>query len=194
MAKRCLLVLTLLSLCAFSAFSLSSGNNEKEKNELNENNENNKKNSVSLDVYLLGIGVRYERFLSPELSVGADVYSANLFFSMSELEAGVFARYYPWRGLYMELGLGYHGHFVLKGFKSESFGIGTVSDVVVTSGVAVSPGLGWKFDPGKTGGFFVKPGIGVPITIGEKKSFVHDKAEFGVSVGFVVYCGLGWAF
>jgi len=106
-----------------------------------------------------------------------------------EREIGVFARYYLWKGLYGELGLGYHTH---SGLEDITEGTRTYSYLVVTSGVAISPGLGWKFDPGKAGGFFVEPGVIVPITIG-KQDFGFEQKP-GVSTGFVLYCGLGFAF
>jgi hypothetical protein len=185
MAKRCLLILTLLCLCAFSAFSLSSGKKEDKKGW----NENNEKNFVSVDVYALGGGLRYERFLSPKLSVGADVYW-NIFLFTYGFEAGAFARYYPLnngilKGLYGELGLGWGLHSYEETETQDYYSVG---------GVDISPSLGLKFDPGNAGGFFVEPGISIPITIGEKTNWRGSGKEFGAGIGFVVYCGLGWAF
>jgi hypothetical protein len=154
-----------------------------------------KKNFVSADVGLLVGGVRYERFLSSKLSVGVDFYWANSFIIFNELDAGVFARYYLFKGLFGELGVGYHIHSGVEDMEYEWFGVPyTASGLITTSGVAISPGLGWKFDPGKAGGFFVEPGVSVPITIGEKTNWLSIGSETDVSVGFLVYVGLGWAF
>jgi hypothetical protein len=206
MAKRCLLVLTLLCLCTLSAFSLSSGSAGNAGNVGNAGNKKNagdEENFLSLDVYIAGIGARYERFLSPKFSLGVDVNVLTSFFIHTEFEAGVFARYYLWKGLYGELGLGFHIHGESEDkYLDSSYPI-AVS--VTTTGVAITPGLGWKFDPGKAGGFFIEPGISVPITIGKKswaqaittngvKTTSYGGSESGVKVGFMIYCGLGWAF
>ena len=161
-----------------------------------------KKNFVSLDLGLIFGGARFERMLSPKLSVGVDAYWANSFIIFNELEAGLFARYYLVKGLYGELGVGYHVHsgvedvsFELPNFSGGGTRTATAAGLVATTGVAVSPGLGWKFDPGKPGGFFIEPGVIVPITIGTKSYWLDIMDdEFGVSVGFVLFCGLGWSF
>jgi hypothetical protein len=71
----------------------------------------------------------------------------------------------------------------------------TASGLVTSTGVGVSPGIGWKLDPGKPGGFFIEPGISVPITIGKTSYWLAEiEGEVGVSVGFIIYCGLGAAF
>jgi len=164
MAKKFLLGLLMAAIIGSAAFAQE-----------NAENWGGKKNFLSADVGLLVAGLRYERLLMPKLSVGADSYWANSLLIFNELEAGVFARYYLYKGLYGELGLGYHIH---TGFGSLSLG----------GGVGITPALGWKFDPGKAGGFFVAPQVSVPITIGEVKGSV------GVGVGFLVGCSLGWAF
>jgi hypothetical protein len=105
-----------------------------------------------------------------------------------ELELGTFARYYLWKGLHGELGLGYHWYHEEDIIIQEQ---GTELVNAWRSGVAISPGVGWKFDPGEAGGFFIEPGISVPITIGQK-SISGD--ETGVSAGFLVYFGFGGSF
>jgi hypothetical protein len=146
-----------------------------------------KKNFVSADLGLFDFGARYERFdIAPKVSVGAVAYWSSVFFFFNELELGVFGRYYPfdtgsWTHLFGELGLGLHTH--------TSFSVtGTV-----VSGVAISPGVGLKFDPGVPGGFFVEPGIIMPITIGAAVN-AYDDNTFGMGVGVVARCSLGWAF
>jgi hypothetical protein len=139
-----------------------------------------KKNFASVDLGLIVGGARYERLLTPKISVGADFYWASSFIIWNELEAGVFGRYYIWKGLFGELGLGFH----------------TQTGAVLTTGFGITPAIGWKFDPGKDGGFFVEPVVRIPITIGEKETsgWGWHESEPGASVGFVLSCGLGWAF
>jgi hypothetical protein len=151
-----------------------------------------KKNFVSADLGVILAGARYERLLTSKISVGADFYWANSFIIFNELEAGLFGRYYIWNGLFAELGLGYHIHSGIEDTEYEYLGSTyTEPDLVATNGFAVSPGLGWKFDPGKAGGFTIEPGIAVPITIGTKD---YGDDNFGVSTGFVIRVGLGFAF
>jgi hypothetical protein len=152
-------------------------------------------NHVAVDLGLVVGGARYERFLSSQLSVGVNAYWANSFIIFNEMEFGVFGRFFPWQRLYVELGLGYHTHTGTE----DSYTIDGVSysgsGLVANRGFGITPGVGNKFDPGNPGGFYVEPGIRVPITIGNK-SFWFDGSdeEFGLSVGFLIYCGLGWAF
>jgi hypothetical protein len=187
MAKKGLLVLVLASALAGGVFA-------------QEAPWGGKKNFVSADLGLIVGGVRYERLLTPKLSVGVDAYWANSFIVFNELEAGLFARYYLFGGLYGELGVGYHTHSGIEDVEYEYEFWGTKykhteSGLVTRSGIGVSPGIGWKFDPGKPGGFFLEPGISVPITIGKTSYWLSTiEGESGVSVGFVVYLGLGAAF
>jgi hypothetical protein len=152
-----------------------------------------KGNWVSAEVSLIGIGARYERMLSPNLSVGANVYWSSLFFLWNELEAGAFARYYPWgKNFFVGAGLGFHIHTAI----TDEGNWGLVYENI--TGAAITPELGWKIDVGNTGGFFIQPGIRLPITLGvkEKEGFFGDEndGEFSVGVGFIAYFGLGFAF
>ena len=152
-----------------------------------------KKNFVSADLGILVAGARYERIILPKLSVGADFYWANSFIIFNELEAGVFVRYYLWKGLFGELGLGFHTHTGVEEAKYQGYTLGAGS--VTATGFGITPAIGWKFDPGKDGGFFLEPVVRVPITIGEKTtSWSYYESEIGASVGFVLSLGLGWAF
>jgi hypothetical protein len=185
MAKKCLLLVVLAVIVAGGVFAQEEGGEPW----------GGKKNFASGDLGLLVFGARYERLFTPQISAGAVFYWANSFILFNELEFGIFGRYYIWQGLYAELGLGYHTHSAIEEYEYTNY-LGqksTASDLVVNVGFGISPGLGWKFDPGKPGGFFVEPGIIIPITIGSKQ-YVFQDDESGVSVGFVVYCGLGWAF
>jgi hypothetical protein len=142
---------------------------------------NAKSNWISGELSLIGIGARYERMLSSQLSVGVNAYWSSLFFFWNELEAGAFARFYPWgKNFFVGAGAGFHIHTAITGdLEAESI-----------SGVAITPELGWKIDTGKTGGFFIQPGIRLPITLGTN----DVKEEFGVGFGFVPYFSMGLAF
>ncbi|MDR2097155.1 MAG: hypothetical protein LBP37_01375 [Spirochaetaceae bacterium] len=152
-----------------------------------EKSANVKNNWISGELSLIGAGARYERMLGPKLSVGADAYWSSLFFFWNELEAGLFARFYPWGGTFFaEAGLGYHAHTAVGYDGAE-----------IITGVALTPSLGWKIDTGKAGGFFIQPGIRLPITFGAKTATDGasvDTNKFGVGVGVVPYFGLGGAF
>jgi hypothetical protein len=186
MKKKLLFLLVLVTVLAGGAFA-------------QEESWGGKKNHIALDLGLLVAGARYERFLNSQFSVGGDVSWANSFILFNELEFGAFGRWYPWKGLYAELGLGFHIHTGAgEGTYSETVGGTTVSftgtGLVTTAGVGITPGVGYKFDPGNPGGFYVEPGISVPITIG-KQSYWTDliDEDVGVKAGFVLFCGLGWA-
>ena len=152
------------------------------------------KNFISGDVGLLHLGARYERFITSSFSLGATAYWNSLFLFFNEVELGAFARYYFVRGFYGELGLGYHTHTGFETYKNDGF---SHTEFIMRRGLGISPGLGYKFDPGKPGGFFVEPGISVPITIGKNDwsnySWYKGHIYTGVSVGFVLYVGLGFA-
>jgi hypothetical protein len=154
------------------------------------------KNLVSVDLGILVAGARYERVITPKLSAGLDVYWANSFIIFNELEVGLFGRYYIWSGFFAELGLGFHIHTGKGDMDYEILGQKyTAKGVLITAtGFGISPGLGWKFDPGSAGGFFVEPAVTIPITIGKKTGWFGNESKTGVSAGFAVYCGLGWAF
>jgi hypothetical protein len=145
-----------------------------------------KGNWISGEASLLGGGLRYERMLGSQLSVGVNAYWSSLFFFWNELEAGIFARFYPWgKSFFVGAGVGFHIHTAIT-LADESID----SSLEAITGAAISPEVGWKIDVGNTGGFFIQPGIKVPITLG-----INDvKEEFGVGVGFVPYFGMGLAF
>jgi len=185
MAKKFLLVLVLAAIVAGGVFAQESWGG--------------KKNLVAANVGVLVGGASYERILTPNLSVGAIFYWANSFILWNELEVGVFGRYYIWKGLYGELGLGYHTHSEVGTLTEKETGVKYDDMVVLYEGFGITPGLGYKFDPGAPGGFFLEPGIKIPITIGKTSGtpllFSNQlEGEPGVGVGFLIYLGLGWAF
>jgi hypothetical protein len=137
-------------------------------------------NWISGEISLIGFGARYERTLTPNISLGANAYWSSFLLFWNEAEAGAFARFYPAaRVFFLELGLGFHAHTAV-GFDSAE----------LISGTAISPGLGWRIDPGKWGRFFMTTGLRFPVTFG------YDAAveESGYGIGVVPYFALGGAF
>jgi len=165
-------------------------------------------NWISGEVGLFAIGARYERMLSSEFSIGVEAYWHSLIFIWND--GGIIAsgRYYVSPIFFGELGIGYNYHTGIGEYEYKSanlfgYGGGTykTTDWISTSGFVISPGLGWKVDAGDPGEFFVQPGIKLPITIGTQRPVAFDiiglntyEEKVGVSIGLVIYCGLGYAF
>jgi len=176
-----------------------------------------KSNWISGDVSILGAGLRYERMLTPNFSIGINAYY-NDFFLFGGYGANAAMRLYPRRGtFFFELGLGYgvvNNVDILDGGVEiiEYNSIGTVMDefkspFVSTTGFIVTPGLGWKIDFGAPGGFFIQPGIRFPIAIGNQtlwtdSMFITDvssknykvKEKLGIGASVVIYVSMGLGF
>ncbi|MCL2480909.1 MAG: hypothetical protein FWF38_04270 [Spirochaetaceae bacterium] len=156
-------------------------------------------NWVSGEFNFFGVGARYEYMISSNLSVGVHAY-VNTLIVWNNWGISGFGRYYPWGNTFFaEIALGYGYN---SGIKDYSFTYAgqkySGNDWVGTTGFLVSPGLGWKIDVGEKGGFFLQPGIKVPVIVGKKKpiidwTFSYD-GEFGTSVGFFPYLGMGYTF
>jgi hypothetical protein len=159
-------------------------------------------NWISGEVSLLGGGVRYERMLMPNLSIGGYGYYNNTFILFTDMGVGAFARYYFWKGLHAELGLGFNYRTGAGDGEAKYEGVTYKyeNEWVSTTGFGIIPAVGWKFDVGSPGGFFLYPGIKVPITIGEQQPVLSygfiDEIDWGVGVGvgFIAYFGMGYAF
>jgi len=162
-------------------------------------------NWISGEVSLIGAGVRYERMLSPNLSLGANIYVNTLFIIWTDWGMSAAVRFYPWGGVFFvegDVGFGYHsgsGDYTVTDKNGDRH---TGSDWIGTKGIAITPAVGWKINPSKSGGFFVQPGIKLPIVIGKQRPIIDDwwydkddyKADVGVGIGFIMYCGFGFAF
>jgi hypothetical protein len=152
------------------------------------------KNWISGEASLLGAGVRYERMLNENWSIGANAYWSSFFIIWNEMEVGVSARYYPWGNIFFAgLGLGFHTHtgtydYVDSGTTYTWFG--------TVTGAAITLEAGWKIDVGNTGKFFLCPGVKMPVTFGKLTPWWGDPDSGGFKVGFgvVPYFGLGYAF
>jgi hypothetical protein len=152
-------------------------------------------NWISGEVSLLGAGVRYERMLTPNWSIGANAYWSSLFFFWNELGIDVSARYYPWGKIFFAgLGLGFHQHWGTFSFRDTDLYGGSYTWFGVITGAAITPEVGWKIDVGSAGKFFLQPGIKLPITLGSLKEYNGHGGGFRVGFGITPYFGLGYAF
>ena len=151
-------------------------------------------NYLSIDVGLFSIGLRYEKCISSKISMGAVLYgSASFPFLTTGLEIGAFGRFYFWRRLYAELGLGFHSYYFTHTHYDHPIR-GSTCWSGTMSGVSISPGIGYKFDPGKVGMFFISPGISFPITIGKtEKKYEGDPNPINALPGLIIYCSLGYS-
>ena len=133
----------------------------------------NYKNCIS---YEFIFGLRYERILISQLSIGVNGYiSAEFFFNRGGVfGVSAFTRYYPWNKIFfIGLGFGYHG---LLGWIPTG-----------PAGFSFSPELGLRISIGQTR-FFVPLGINVPIIINPRYTFPR------VNYKMVPYIGLGISF
>jgi hypothetical protein len=157
---------------------------------------NSKSNWISGELSLIGGGVRYERMLGSNMSLGANVYYSTLFFFWNEFATDASFRFYPWgKNFFVGVGFGFHTHTGLSDVTGDDGEV--YSEFVQVGGVAITPEVGWKIDVGDVGGFYLQPGVKLPVTFGEKTGLRFSSAEegsFGVGVGFVPYFGMGFAF
>jgi hypothetical protein len=161
-----------------------------------EKSANVKNNWISGELGIFGFGARYEYMLSPNLSIGANVYF-NTLIILNDFGVTANLRYYPWgKTFYAELGLGYGYHMGFETIGKDE-NVTDIVDWLQTTGILITPGLGWKIDVGKPGGFYLYPGIKVPIVLGNQApviSFADYEEKFGIGVGFLAYFGMGYAF
>ena len=154
------------------------------------------KNYLSGDIGFIYLGLRYERLITPKISIGSVVYHQLFFGFYPETEVGVFGRFYIGKRFYTELGLGFHRfynhlhyvHYDYSGYGSSRCWTGYIS------GFSISPGLGFKFDPGRSGGFFVSPGLIVPIIVA-KTDIKFEEFSYPILThySFALYCSFGYA-
>jgi len=160
------------------------------------------KNWISGEVSLFGSGVRYERMLNKNFSIGgATSWNTLILWNAYGVSAAV--RFYPMAsGFFAGLDLGYG---TITGTEDVTDKYGSHSWLYATSGFMVTPGVGWKIDFGDPGGFFICPMITLPVVFG-KKNYDEDysvwpyaaqnggTSEFKVGVHFRAAFGLGFAF
>jgi hypothetical protein len=153
--KKVFAVLILAALVAGGVFAQSGG----------------AKNWVGGQLGLLGAGVRYERFLTPNWSVGGAAYWNSLFFFWNNTGVKAFGRYFPWAGnFFAELGLGFGYRTGTDDFDyTAASGVEyTWSGAYTMSGFLIEPGVGWKIDVGAPAGFYIEPIITIPLVLGKE--------------------------
>jgi uncharacterized protein YbjQ (UPF0145 family) len=131
---------------------------------------NIKNNWLSVGPIGAGLVLNYERMLSRNLSVGADIYYMLYgLFVFSDFGINAKARFYPWgKAFYLGAGLGVNSN-------EKNFNMAKGSYFTFT------PELGWRIDVGKPGAAFVDLGAKVPL-------------QFGGVPFFAPYIGFGGAF
>jgi hypothetical protein len=180
--KKVFAVLILATLIAGGVFAQSGG----------------AKNWVGGQVSLIGAGARYERFLTPNWSVGGAAYWNSLFFFWNNVGVKAFGRYFPWAGnFFAELGLGFGYRTGWDDYEYEVNGVtyDAGSTLYATSGFLIEPGVGWKIDVGNPAGFYIEPIVTIPIVLGSQKfDWAGAEGEFKPGVGFIAAFGMGYAF
>jgi hypothetical protein len=145
------------------------------------------KHWISGEASLLGIGGRYEYMLTDNISIGGNIFFNSFFLFWNAFGITVTGRYYFWKGLYGELGLGY------------GWGSGTDDWFYHINGFMIAPAVGFKIDFDEPGGFFICPMLSVPFIIGVKKQqdlgwLTVGGSRTGVNVNIKAGIGLGYAF
>jgi hypothetical protein len=176
-----------------------------QKNTVKENS--SAENWISGEISFFGIGARYERMLTNEISIGANAYWNSFFFLWNEAEIGGSFRYYVLPIFFVGAGLGFHIHTGTMEYEYKEdpicyygYCLGESKTYTGTwwgsiSGLAITPEAGWRIDVGDSGGFFLQPGLKIPITLGMKETYLSlEDEEFGVGFGIVPYLGMGYAF
>jgi hypothetical protein len=129
---------------------------------------------------LLGIGIQYERRLTPKFSAGGAAYFSSAFHVYSEAGVKGIGRFYPKQDVFfVEMGLG--------------FGLQTGVWLPVLTGLLLEPGIGWKIDAGAPGGFFIEPFVSLPVVLGAYR-YRDGSAHFAAGVSVKSSFGIGYAF
>jgi hypothetical protein len=153
----------------------------------------NADNWVGGQISFLGGGVKYERVLTSQFTVGGAAYFNYLIFWNN---AGIkaFGRFYPWENIFFaELGLGYGYRSGFDDYKKN--GRTYSAWFYSINGFLLEPGVGWKIDVGGPAGFYIEPVLTIPLVFGSKKFDISGAdSEFGFGVGFIAAFGMGYAF
>jgi len=134
---------------------------------------NARNNRVTAEVSLVNIGLRYERMLTPKISLGANVFVSFGGSDSIGVEPGSFGidtsfRFYPWSGaFFIGLGLGYYS-FSSKTIHEYHYHNVDVIELSRSrfNGLAVIPEVGWKIDVGRVGGLFLQFGFAGVLPLG----------------------------
>jgi hypothetical protein len=166
-------------------------------------------NFVSAELSFLGIGARYEKVITPYITISGYGYfnflptpfiDSEFSESHSLFALGLAGRWYPaGRRFFTELGLGYvsfesnrkrdYEYSYYNGYQNNT---SHYSEEVTDKfpGFSIAPGFGWTVDVGKAGGFFISPGIKVPFIITSQTSDMG----LGEGIYFSVIASLGFGF
>jgi hypothetical protein len=166
------------------------------------------KNYISGEISIFGGGLRYDRMLSPQMSIGVNAYYNTWIFWDDDFGVDGIFRFYPMggnnsiaAGFYFGGGIGFHMHWGDWG------GLGYWSYLLddyswgYLIGGAITPDVGWRIDFGDPGGFFIEPGVRFPFTLGARKKWDYDlysgsfyKWKFDWDFTVIAYVGFGFAF
>ncbi|MDR2517231.1 MAG: hypothetical protein LBC88_07615 [Spirochaetaceae bacterium] len=151
------------------------------------------KNTAAVTVGLIGVEASYERSLTRNFSVLADVSYSNVFFVGDSYTAAIRGRWYPWgKTFFLDLGLGYGNTVGLLGSTAEfvllilTLGLvrpDAINDALRVQGLLVAPSMGWKIDVGKPGGFVIPVVLGLDVVVGGRTDVV-PYARVGVGFSF----------
>jgi len=184
--KKTVLVLAILVLAGAAVFA--------------QQNDSGQFNTIGMHFGIISAELNYERSLSPNFSLLADVSYSNLLFADNLAVSGK-GRWYPFgRAFYLEMGLGYsYGYKVFVDTDK------IVADIFMTAitgglwlmfmdydgystgwagGLSVQPGLGWKVDIGKKGSFVLPVSLGADIRITGDYYLVFPYFRAGLGFSF----------
>jgi len=157
---------------------------------------NARNNWLSAEATMAGPGLRYERMLGKNLSLGANFYYQYLSilsiiswdFPINEIGIDAMARIYPVGGaFYIGAGLGYRFFEEDEGYYDYDYYYDYYyyGFYINSNGFAISPELGWKIDVGTSGGLFMDVGVKGSLIFG---------GIYNITFSIVPHIGFGWAF
>ena len=143
-------------------------------------------NWLSVGVTIAGGGIKYERMLHKNWSLGGDFYFQyiTVFGDFFQIGGGITTRLYPFgKAFYIGLGLGVDSftnsedQYYINGEKvtwneyqdTKLYSYVTKEEVLISYyyfGISIVPELGWRVDFGNTGGFYMDFGVKLPLVIG----------------------------
>ena len=148
-----------------------------------------------------GVGMKYERMLNKNWSLGGDLYFQALPIITDgylQLGGGITTRLYPFgKAFYIGLGLGVDA--ILNGveynyingievdsekYLNYSASSGDIGKRVYNDflGISITLELGWRIDLGKTGGFYMDIGVKIPQVIGWRNEQIYiEEPNYGYS-------------
>jgi len=170
---------------------VSSSNNNEAKARAPRDNSNKtaniRNNWISAELAAIGVGLRYERMLNSNVSLGVNYYYGGVFGlrSLDYFDINAFIRAYPTgKSFFFGFGLGYADYYYYKylGYRIHN---GNYFAEGRNFGVTFNLELGWKIDVGEAGGFYLMPCLTFPLVFGSYESIVGYRfLYFGMGVAF----------